>query len=158
MRKEEADEISRIYALSWKTAYRGIVPQTYLDGLSEKRWSPLLAENPSRSYVLLDNGRYIGTASISPARDKKMAGWGEIISLYLLPEHFGKSYGRALLNACISELAQAGFSKIYLWTLENNSRARTFYEKSGFVRDGQKITCEIGGENLTEVRYVYFIE
>lgn len=149
------DNISRIYALSWKAAYKGIVPQTYLDQLSEYRWSLFLADNLSKSYVLLDNDRYIGTSSISSARDEKMIGWGEIISIYLLPEHFGKGYGKALFNFSINELKRSGFSNIYIWTLDKNTRARAFYEKYGFTHDGQKITCEIGGENLDEVRYIY---
>lgn len=153
--KEEVDDISRIYALSWKTAYRGIVPQTYLDLLSEHRWSLFLADNLSKSYVLLNNDRYIGTSSICPARDEKMTGWGEIISIYLLPEYFGKGYGKILFNFSINELKRSGFSNIYLWTLEKNMRAKTFYEKFGFTQDGQKMTCEIGGEKLDEVRYVY---
>ena len=37
--------ISRIYALSWKTAYRNIVPQKYLDELSEDRWYIVLKDS-----------------------------------------------------------------------------------------------------------------
>ena len=156
MRKEEADDISRIYASSWRNAYRGIMPQAYLDGFSDLRWVPLISEDFSKSYVLLDNGRYIGTSSISPARDEKMAGWGEVISLYLLPEYFGKGYGRILLDFCLNELKNEGFDRVYLWTLEKNQRARTFYEKLGFKHDGGKIICNIGGEDLIEIRYVYY--
>lgn len=157
MKIEEVNDVSRIYARSWKAAYRGIVPQDYLDGLPELRWTALLAENPSKSYVLIDGGRLAGTSSISPARDEKMAGWGEIISLYLLPEYFGRGHGRALLDFCVNELRAAGYAHIYLWTLEKNTVARTFYEKAGFKHDGEKITCSIGGESLTEVRYIYLI-
>ena len=158
MRKEEADDISRIYAASWKIAYKGIVPQTYLDQLCELRWSPILVEKTLKSFVFLDKGHYIGTSSISPARDKKMAGWGEVISLYLLPEYFGKGYGRTLLDFCLVELKNSGFGRIYLWTLEKNERARAFYEKYGFECDGEKLVCNIGGENLTEIRYVLYFE
>jgi len=150
----EADDISRIYASSWRYAYRGIVPQAYLDGLSELRWSPFLAENPSKSFVLLENGEYIGTSSISPARDERMTGWGEIISLYLLPEYFGKGYGKVLFLNSVRELNRRGFGSIYLWVLEKNQRARSFYERLGFTYDGETISCEIGGKALTEVRYI----
>lgn len=155
MRVDEADEISRIYAASWRTAYRGIVPQKYLDNLNDLRWSPKLADTPQRSYVLLDGERYIGTSCISPARDEKMAGWGEVISLYLYPECSGRGFGRALLGFCVGELQKAGFGRVYLWTLEENARARAFYERFGFSLDGGKITCVIGGKTLAECRYVY---
>lgn len=155
MKAGEADDISRIYASSWRCAYRGIVPQAYLDRLSELRWSALLAENPSKSFVLLEAGKFVGTSSVSPARDEKLSGWGEIISLYLLPEYFGKGYGKALFQHSVRELNRRGFENIYLWTLEGNRRARAFYEKHGFAPDGGTISCEIGGKALAEVRYVH---
>ncbi len=44
--KDLASCASHIYALSWKTAYKNIVPQEYLDGLSLERWTPLLLDSP----------------------------------------------------------------------------------------------------------------
>ena len=35
---DNRDAISRIYEESWKYAYRGIVPQEFLDDLPESRW------------------------------------------------------------------------------------------------------------------------
>lgn len=39
--------ISRIYERSWKYAYSGIIPKSYLDGISSGKWVPHLdnAEN-----------------------------------------------------------------------------------------------------------------
>jgi ribosomal protein S18 acetylase RimI-like enzyme len=156
MREDEAPAVSRIYAQSWKSAYRGIVPQPYLDSLPEYRWTGILLQNPSRSFVLLSEGRYAGTASIAaPARDEKLPDWGEVISLYLLPAYFGRGFGRALLGHCIRALEMEGFRKVCLWVLEENRRARAFYEKAGFRPDGGKISVDIGGKELTEVRYIY---
>ena len=157
MKKEEIDEIGRIYALSWKSAYQGIVPQDYLDEITEKRWS-FLADNPRKSYVLIDEDKLIGTSSVDPGRDESMSHWGEIISIYLLPESFGKGYGKLLLDFSVNELRSRGFNKIYLWTLEQNYRARSFYEKNGFLHDGATMLCEVGGEKLTEVRYILCLQ
>lgn len=38
---DDVKDISRIHALSWKSAYKGIVPQTYLDELKEDFWVPV---------------------------------------------------------------------------------------------------------------------
>ena len=35
-------DISRIYEESWKSAYKGIIPQTYLDSIPKGRWAPCL--------------------------------------------------------------------------------------------------------------------
>lgn len=154
---DDFDAISRIYSLSWKTAYKGIVPQQYLDGLSETRWSDMLASDSWDSLVVVVDGKYIGTSSFCPARDEFMYGSGEIISIYLLPDYFGRGYGKLLLNAVVSELAKLGYSQIYLWVLEDNVRARTFYERNGFLPTSDKTTANIGGEDLTEIRYTYCI-
>ena len=146
--------IGSIYAESWKFAYRGIVPQAYLDQLTNRRWMNALNENRYDAFILLDNGQYIGTSSICPARDKDMAGWGEIISLYLLPEYFGKGYAALLLDYVVSALQKEGFQRIYLWALEENARARRFYEKQGFRWNGDTMEAVIGGKSLTEVRYI----
>lgn len=148
------NDIALIYALSWKAAYRNIVPQQYLDELSEIRWSTLLQDSRWDSYAIVENGKYIGTSSICPARDEKMAGWGEIISIYLLPEYFGKGFGKPLLYNSVSALRSMGYNNIYLWVLEENIRGIKFYEKNGFALSSDRAQISIGGKDLTEVRYV----
>lgn len=36
---DDRSEISRVYEESWKFAYKGIVPQSYLDSIPEGRWT-----------------------------------------------------------------------------------------------------------------------
>jgi Acetyltransferases len=154
MKSEEAEDVSHIYAKSWKSAYKGIVPQTYLDSIPELRWAPIILKSTADSYVLLEDGKLIGTSSIGPSRDETMGGWGEIVSIYLLPEYFRMGYGKSLFTFDVNELYNRGFRKIFLWVLEKNRAAGAFYEKMGFAKDGAKVFAEIGGENLAEVRYV----
>ena len=154
MQPGDIDHVSRIYALSWKAAFRGIVPQTYLDALPENRWSPILAKSPFTSLVLLEEGQYVGTSAFGSARDESMPGWGEIVSIYLMPEYFGLGYGDKLLDAVVSSLKQEGYGDIYLWVLAENRRARRFYERHQFQHNGDTKCIEIGGEDLPEVRYV----
>ncbi len=155
IKAEEADEISRIYALSWKSAYRGIVGDAYLDGLNELRWSQILLKEPSSSFVILEKGERVGTASIKYDCDENMKDAGEIVSIYLKPEHTGKGYGKALFAFCLSKLAELGCGSAFLWTFEKNERARAFYESFGFAWDGQKKHLDIGGESIPVIRYVY---
>ena len=150
------DAISRIYALSWKTAYKGIVPQQYLDELSETNWSDKLSDNHlCDSFVLIVDDKYIGTSSICPARDESMQGWGEIISIYLSPDYYGRGYGKLLLDTVISELVKLGYNKIYLWVLEDNMRARSFYEKYGLIPTSKRMSMNLGGKDLIEMMYTY---
>lgn len=152
-----ASDASHIYALGWKSAYKNIVPQVYLDNLSLERWTPLLQASTFSSFIMKDKGEFVATSSIATARDEKMKGWGEIISIYVLPEHFRKGYGQQLLVFAINKLHSNGFNKIYLWVLDENKRARKFYEQNGFSANGDKKTMNIGGKELIEVCYVYTI-
>lgn len=148
------EDISRVYALSWKSAYKGIVPQAYLDALPEGRWAPILARNRSRLLLALDGEKIIGVSTYAPARDITRIGWGEIISLYLLPDYYRQGTGTALLHAAEEALHTLGFADVYLWVLEDNHSARAFYEKNGFRFSGDLLTAEIGGAPLRECRYV----
>lgn len=69
--------------------------------------------------------------------------------------YIGKGYGRLLLNKCIEELKQCGFSKVLLWVLEDNHRARKFYEKNGFIFSKIFIDDNIGGKDVREVLYFH---
>ncbi len=147
-------EITSIYEESWKYAYKGIIPQDYLDGLSGKQWT-FAADNPDRaSLIMLDGEKIIGTASFGKSRLSDMPGWGEIISIYFLPEYMGKGYGNQLLQAAVSGLADCGYKDIFLWVLEENLRAIRFYEKNGFRFSGRYLDDNIGGKPLREKQYI----
>ena len=147
--------ISRIYEKSWKYAYRGIIPQDYLDAIPEGRWVKNLDIPGWHNLVCIENGEYIGTSSFSRSRSEQFPDAGEVISIYLLPEYIGKGYGGKLLEAAAAELKKQGFDEIYLWVLEENSNARRFYEHMGFKCAREYMETNIGGKDLKEVRYVF---
>ena len=151
--KDDFNAIGEIYAQSWKTAYRGIVSQDYLDGLTGSNWAKVLSDRKNEAYVILEDKKYIGASSIGAARDEKMADWGEIMSIYLLPEYFGKGYSEPLFKCAINALREKGYTKIYLWVLKENTRAQRFYEKHGFYKNGDIDSIEIAGIQLTDIRY-----
>ncbi len=147
--------ISKIYVKSWKYAYRDILPQDYLNSISEGEWVTHLS-NPNRKTLLcLENDIVVGTSSFSNSRLEQFEGWGEIISIYLLPEYMGKGYGKRLIEFAVSELKKLRYSNIYLWVLEKNVKARHFYEKAGFILTEDYLNAKIGGKMVKEVRYIY---
>lgn len=148
-------EISRIYEKSWKYAYRGIIPQDYLDAIPTGRWADGITRDGMQSLVMTEHGRIIGTASFCRSRWAQYPDFGEIVSIYLLPAYMGKGYGGYLLKRCAEELKQRGYDSILLWCLEDNRHARTFYEKNGFICSDVYMKGEIGGKLLREVMYMY---
>lgn len=149
------DEISRIYALSWKTAYRNLIPDDYLDAISETRWTPTMEREKEKLFLAVENRKILGASTYDAARDPKMCGWGEIISMYLLPSYYRQGIGTQLFAAVNKALMDNGFLKIYLWVLEGNVSARAFYEKNGFYFNGDVNADNIGGRNVNEVRYIF---
>ena len=151
-------QISRIYEESWKYAYKGIIPQEYLDGIQTGDWVKRIDTVGRYTVVAIENGRPIGTAPYSAARFPKMEGYGEINSIYLLPEYIGKGYGKPLLEAAISGLKVIGYADIFLWVLEDNLSARQFYERCGFECSGVFKDDNIGGRSLREIQYFYHVK
>lgn len=139
---------------SWKYAYRDIIPQDYLDSIPEGRWAGSITKAGMYSLVMTDGGRMIGTASFCRSRWEQYPDCGEIVSIYFLPEYIGKGFGKHLLNRCAEELHRLGFRQILLWVLEENTRARAFYEKNGFLCTAESRSDCIGGKALREVMYI----
>lgn len=103
---------------------------------------------------MIEKERMIGTASFCKSRWETYSDYGEIVSIYFLPDYTGKGYGRLLLGKCVEELMQRGFRKVLLWVLEDHHRGRKFYEKNGFVFSGVFMDGNIGGKNIREVLYL----
>lgn len=146
-------EISNIYESSWKYAYKDIIPQSYLDSIPAGQWAGSINKVDMNSLVLTENGKIVGTASFCRSRWEEYSEYGEIVSIYFLPDYIGKGYGRSLLNKCIEKLRQCGFNKVLLWVLEDNHRARKFYEKNGFFYSKVFRDDDIGGKIVREVLY-----
>ena len=151
---DDRNKISSVYEQSWKTAYRGIIPDDYLDSIPAGRWAAKVDTASWHTLVCLEDGQIIGTSSFSSSRFEVFKDYGEIISIYLLPEYVGKGYGRQLMERVLSELRKAGYAKAFLWVLEENKNARAFYEKMGFALSSESIESNIGGKDLIEVSYV----
>lgn len=149
----ERMEISKVHAASWRFAYKGIIPQDYLDKIQDGRWADRM--DVTRTLVCVEDGRIVGTSTISKSRLERLPDCGEVISIYLLPDRIGKGYGKALMTAALSELKARGFDEVFLWVLEENERARRFYERFGFLPTDDFLDTAIGGKPLREVRYVY---
>lgn len=155
--EDRLEEISNVYEKSWRYAYQNIIPQSYLDSIPAGSWADNINRDGRKNIVMVEKDTIIGTSSFGRSRWEHYENYGEIISIYFLPEYIGKGYGKELLARAIEELRLLGFDRILLWVLEENDRARKFYERYGFTLSGEPRTDNIGGKELGEVMYVYRI-
>ena len=147
-------KLSAVYEQSWKCAYKGIVPQDYLDSIPAGRWASGIYKPEPNNLVMTDSGKIIGTSCYCRSRWERFSDFGEVVSLYLLPEYTGRGYGRQLLERAVTELNALGYEQILLWVLEENLNARGFYEKLGFAQTDERMYFDIGGKKLCEIMYV----
>ena len=156
--QDDCFAISNVYEESWKSAYKGIIPQTYLDSIPKGHWVKFLSDSTWNTLIMLDGDTVIGTSSYGKSRFVDMDCYGEIISIYLLPEYLGKGYGKQLLQTAIHDLIQMGYKDIFLYVLEANAKTRHFYEQFGFKASSAYLDDNIGGKCLREIQYVYHAE
>jgi ribosomal protein S18 acetylase RimI-like enzyme len=153
----DAPAMGRLVVRAWRAAYRGHMPDDYLDGLRpEDRaayWDGVLRREGRRGVILVAErgGEVVGFAAAGPSPDPE--GAGELYAINVDPAHWGTGAGRALLLAAQAELASLGFDDTVLWVLPANARARRFYEIAGWVADGTERTMEVFGVSVPEVRY-----
>jgi ribosomal protein S18 acetylase RimI-like enzyme len=157
-RSEDALAVAQVHVRSWQTAYRGLLPDEYLDGLrAEARAATykLDSTDPQKPFTMVaaDDERIVGFASTMPARDKDLAGYGELCALYVDPDRWGKGIGVALVGAARNRLMESGFEQAALWVLVGNVRAERFYRNDGWAADGLRRADTLWGVTVEEFRY-----
>ncbi len=156
-RLADAPALAEIHVRSWQVAYRGIFPPEFLDGLDvgqRQRWRAARLQNPpprTATLVVEAEGTPVGFADLGPAVGVARA--SEIYAIYLDPDHWGLGFGRALMTSSVRRLGELGYGEAVLWVVEENLRARRFYEAAGWGFDGTRRIEEIGGVQVNEVRY-----
>ncbi|MBA2693745.1 MAG: GNAT family N-acetyltransferase [Rubrobacter sp.] len=156
---EDAAGIARVHIASWRTAYRGIVPDAFLDGMSreesEARWRERLDERAPRVFFFVAevSGSIVGFAVGGARRSESLTEFdGELYALYLLADARGMGIGRRLLRAVAEGLSSLGFRSMLACLMAGNRSACGFYEAFGGRLVGSD-TFEISGETIEEVAY-----
>lgn len=153
----DAKVLGKIHSESWKTAYKGIVPDFVLDNITEDKreryFEKVLTENLEEDTLIFVDDKAVGLMTIGKCRDNDRDNtYGEIWDIYLLPEYWNMGIGSYYINWGINELKNRNFKKITLWVLEDNLNSRKFYERMGFRHDGTVKEIDFG-KKLNELRY-----
>jgi ribosomal protein S18 acetylase RimI-like enzyme len=155
----DARAIATIHVEAWRAAYRGIVPDEYLDSHSiderASAWRRNLVAADTSTWVAQESDAIVGWISVGPGRDTDAGtSVGEIWAVYVAPGCWGKGVGRSLCVQAEQHLRTEGFIAVSLWVLKDNERAVKFYQSNGFVLDiGATKEIERGGKTLSEVRF-----
>jgi GNAT superfamily N-acetyltransferase len=156
---DDAAAIGRVQYDTWRSSYRGLVPDALLDGLDPLRWErlaarSLVAVDPARiAHVAELDGEIVGHVSAGRERSGTLPAYpGEIYAIYVRDAHQGQHIGRRLMRAAAADLVARALTPIMLWTLFDNPRSRGFYESLGGLVIGEKRET-FEGHELHEVGY-----
>jgi GNAT superfamily N-acetyltransferase len=151
-------EVARVQVRSWRSAYRGLLDQEYLDALEPEAWAARYTFGrmgirlPS-TQVAVDGPTICGLVTTGLCRDVDLPNFGELMAIYVDPAYVQSGIGRLLMTAGRERLRRVGVMEALLWVLDGNVRARRFYERDGWTFDGTHRSRSYGDVPVDEVRY-----
>ena len=130
-RRDEANLLAAIQRDASLAANAHIFPPgLYPFPLSEvtERWQGFLDDPAVEVLVFEEGGTAVG-----------VAGWRAewLDGLYAVPEWWGRGPGRSLHDEVLARQRACGVTRCSLWVLEENARARRFYERLGWRENGE---------------------
>lgn len=159
----DANAIGILHVVSWRESYVGILPDQVLEGLSAEAqsdmWRSVLTAKGDLPAVFIatSENEVIGFGACGEQRDaslKKSGFDGEIGALYILKAYQGTGLGVALMRLMAASLLGAGRRAASVWVLQQNVRARAFYERLGGVLVREKRE-DLGDATFVEVAYAW---
>lgn len=152
----ELDAAARVLGRSYRAAYRGLMDDSYLDGLAQDHWAPILYAGYARGdtcVLALEAGELVGAAVFGAG---EAPGEADFHAIYLLPGAVGRGVGHGLYAAVEREMDAQGFKRCTLEALCGNSGAVRFYAAHGFKPAGE-FTVEEHGMRLACVKMRKYI-
>ena len=130
--------MAETYVETWRDAYRGILPEAYLESMTVAETAKDLAREMSAAGVVslvaeADEGGAAGliTGGIDRRRDRVYG--GEIFSLYVRPAYQRGGIGHQLVTQLVARINRLDIFTLKVQVLEDNP-CRRFYEKLNGVR------------------------
>lgn len=166
-RQMDAMGIAAVHVAAWRSAYAGILPDTYLARLSMPRQTVYYDSMIRRT----DTGVFVATASgidVPPGERPRIVGFttaapswtanphlgeGEIATLYVLDDWRDRGIGRRLMRAAGTFLAEGGCRSAHVWVLRDNP-SRWFYQRLG-GRPVSESTISVGGRPVAQTAFVW---
>lgn len=166
--RDDADELGRLHVQVWREAYRGMMSEQTLEQLDPvsradmwRRTAERAAESEreytasggakgmlTRVAASADTGELAGFITVGAARDDDAPTAGQLWAINVLAAHHGTGVAQQLLDAALGPALPA-----YLWVVERNGRAQSFYRRNGFRPDGARLRDdELGCDEIRMVR------
>jgi GNAT superfamily N-acetyltransferase len=100
----------------------------YPDEAIRADWAAALHDPGGETYLAFEGDRAVGVIAVNGC---------VLQTLYVVPDRWGRGVGGALHDLALDRLRDAGVEEARLWTLRENGRARSFYERRGWSLTGR---------------------
>ncbi|MDT0323568.1 GNAT family N-acetyltransferase [Streptomyces millisiae] len=156
--RHDTEPVAALHADSWRTAYAGIMPDTFLEGaLLDDRltvWRGRFAADPSATglFVAEDDGELVGFAYLMPRPDGRVL----LDNLHARPGRTRSGIGGRLLRHSLAWAAATHPGRpLYLEVLRDNTPAVAFYERQGGRRTAERVCRFEQGFELPGFEYTW---
>jgi GNAT superfamily N-acetyltransferase len=165
-RPDDATAVARVQLITWRTAYRDVLPVAVLDDWDEEgaveSWRTAITTPPTPGHgvlVAVERDEVVGFTAYGPA--ELVAGEApdpagpttEIATLLVEPRWGRRGHGSRLL-AAVADLAHAtGAARLQVWLPESDRVSADFFESAGWALHGWLRTLDTGGAPLREIRW-----
>jgi len=133
----DAPAIARVRIDAWRSTYRGMIPDAYLDGMSvdesESHWRRILQAAPGRFsvFVAVEGEAVVGFAAGHMLEPPKLGCDAELSAIYLRADRRRTGIGRRLAGTVAAAQRGHGATALLTWVIAGNRPARAFYEALG---------------------------
>ena len=146
--------IARVARHTWKVTYAHTIAarnrtQFLRRAYSHQALRAAIKQRPGWFFVALLGEAVVGFAHYLRRFDAE----GELVRIYIHPNHQRRGLGRALLAAGLRAMAAEGVGRCYVSVEAENTGARAFYERFGF-RPNREYARFLGDQLLRLVEYV----
>ncbi|MGE6256943.1 N-acetyltransferase family protein [Heyndrickxia sporothermodurans] len=152
----DAKGIAKVHVDCWRTTYKNIIPDAFLEKLSYdqrmKNWETIISNEGNYAIVAEnDEGEIIGFADGGKRETNQIENSGDLTSIYILESYQGKGIGRKLVEPLFDHFERLGYTRIFVEVLEKNE-SRYFYEALG-AKYLKSESITIGGAKLNLLTY-----
>jgi ribosomal protein S18 acetylase RimI-like enzyme len=149
----DIEALALLHVSTWRETYSELLPASFFadEALAGRRrmWTEWIQEERSRRTVRVAEieGEVVGFAAAGAPLSHPAPRTLELYMLYLAKHWHGSGAGQMMMDAVIA------IHPAFLWVAEQNVRARAFYARNGFVKDGaEKMDAHAPG--VTAIRLV----
>ena len=162
----DAVTIAAVHVAVWRTAYAGILPETYLARMSVTRHASyygagirsgagvLVATASADDLPPGSNSHVVGFTTAGPSRGTgRTLAEGEVETLYVMDDWQERGIGRSLIRGAAEHLRALGCRSAFLWVLRDNP-SRWFYQRMG-GRPVMEMEILVASQPVVQLAFVW---